>query len=191
MASIVDLCNSALNLISEYEITDINDQSNKVARLCKSLYYKTVNEVLRIHLWNSAIKRVELAKETANPVFGFDNQYQLPVDCLRVLEIGDNPTYKVEGRKILTDSDTCFLKYIKIITDPNEMDSLLQECIYTHLAMKLSFPLTNSSNMKKSLKEDFESALSQARSIDAMEDTPDQFIDGDSTWLSAFNYGGE
>jgi len=188
-SSIVDLCNSALALMSEYSITDINDSSNKVARLCRASYYTTVNEVLRTHLWNSAIKRVEIAQETTAPSFEFCCQYQLPVDCLRVLKIQDNPIYKLEGKKILTDNTDCFLKYIAVITDPNLMDSLLQEAVSTKLAMKISFALTNSVQMKNQLKQDYEDILSRARSIDAMEDTPTSFSEGDSTWLDAFDSG--
>ena len=132
MASVVDICNSALNLLGASTISALTDDS-KNARLCNQRYEPIRNRVFRSHAWNCLTKRVQLAKDSAAPVVEYTNQYTLPADCLRVLKIHTGVTdsiasaidYAVEGRKIKTDEGTVFLVYVAIDTDPNNYDTYL------------------------------------------------------------------
>ena len=84
MASVVDICNSALNLLGASTITTLTEDS-KNARLCNQRYEPIRNRTFRSHAWNCLTKRVQLAKDSAAPVVEFANQFTLPSDCLRVL----------------------------------------------------------------------------------------------------------
>ena len=115
MASVVDICNSALNLLGASTISALTDDT-KNARLCNQRYEPVRNRIFRGHNWNCLIKRVQLAQDSAAPVVEFSFQYTLPADCLRVLKIHTGVTdsiasdipYKVEGRKIKTNEGTLF-----------------------------------------------------------------------------------
>ena len=141
MASVVDICNSALNLLGASTITTLTEDS-KNARLCNQRYEPIRDRTFRSHAWNCLTKRVELAKDSASPVIEYTNQYTLPADCLRVLKVHNGTTdsiassieYAVEGRKIKTDEGTVFLVYISLVTDPNIYDTFLTEALAAALA---------------------------------------------------------
>ena len=87
MTSVVEICNSALNILGANNITALVEDS-KNARLCNQRYEPLRDAVFREHTWNCLIKRVQLAQDTASPTHEYTYQYQLPSDCIRVLSLG-------------------------------------------------------------------------------------------------------
>ena len=184
MASKVEICNSALNMLGANNITDLTEDS-KNARLLNQRYEPIRDAVFRTHAWNCLIKGIQLAADTDTPTHEYTYQYTLPADCLRVLRIGghhdgsssdlDNgQQFKIEGRKVLTDETTVYLIYISKITDVNEYDTLLQETIAARLAAELCYAVTSSTSLSGSLKESYEEKLREARFTDATEGTADK-----------------
>ena len=110
MASVVNICNSALNLIGASTISALTEDT-KNARLCNQRYEPVRNRVFRGHNWNCLIKRVQLAANSTNPVIEYAKSYALPSDCLRVLKIHNGTTdsiasdldYKIEGNNMITE----------------------------------------------------------------------------------------
>ena len=169
MASVVQMCNSALNQLGAASITSLTDNS-KNARLCNERYETIRDAVFRSHPWNSLIKRQQLAQDTATPAWGFKYQFTLPSDSLRVLAIDAyNSDYKVEGRKILSNESTIKLIYVSTITDPNEMDVLLRETISASLAADLAYSITANLQVSGLMAEKYQAKLSEARHSDASE----------------------
>ncbi len=133
MASVVDICNSALNLLGASTISALTDD-NKNARLCNQRYEPVRNRVFRSHAWNCLHKRIQLAQNSTAPVVEYSYAYALPSDCLRVLKIHNGSTdsivssldYKLESRNIVTDEGTVYLIYIALDTDPNNYDVYLK-----------------------------------------------------------------
>lgn len=188
MASKVEICNSALNMLGANNITDITEDS-KNARLLNQRYEPVRDAIFRSHAWNCLIKRVELAVETDTPTHEYTYQYTLPSDCLRVLKIGGHHNgsssdldagqkYKIEGRKLLTDETTIFLIYIAKITDVNLYDTLLQETIAARLASELCYAITSSTSLASQMKETYLEKLREARFADATEGTADNLDAG-------------
>ena len=67
MASIVDICNSALNLLGASTISALTEDS-KNARLCNQRFEPVRNRVFRSHNWNCLITRIQLAQDSTGPV---------------------------------------------------------------------------------------------------------------------------
>ena len=169
MASVVQICNSALNQLGAASITALTDNS-KNARLCNERYNTVRDSVFRSHPWNSLIKRIQLAQNTSTPVYGFSYQFNLPSDCLRVLTIDAyNSDFKVEGRKILCNESSIKLIYVSQVTDPNEMDVLLRETIAAALAADIAYAITANLQVTKLMQERYEFKISEARHADASE----------------------
>jgi len=169
MASVVQICNSALNQLGASSITALTDDS-KNARLCNERYTTIRDAVFRAHPWNCLIKRVQLAQDSDTPAWGFDYQYTLPADCLRILGIKDyNSDYKVEGRKLLISESEVYLIYLAQITDVNQLDVLLRETISAHLAQDISYAITANLQVSKLMAEKYQAKLSEARHTDASE----------------------
>ena len=103
-------------------------------------YTQVRDGVFRSHPWNCLQKRVELAADTTAPAWGFSYAYTLPSDCLRLLRILDyDSNYKVEGRKILSNTSSMKILYIARVTDPNEYDELLRETLSAALGADIAF----------------------------------------------------
>ena len=169
MASVVDICNSGLNLLGASTITQLTDDS-KNARLCNQRYEPIRNRIFRSHAWNCLTKRVQLAADSAAPVVEYSNQYTLPSDCLRVLTINAyNSDYKVEGRKILCNELAIKISYVSQETDPNEMDVLLRETIAAGLAADIAYAITANLQVSKLMQEKYQFKVSEAKHTDASE----------------------
>ena len=71
MASVVNICNSALNLIGASTISALTEDT-KNARLCNQRYEPVRNRVFRSHNWNCLVKRVQLAQNSTAPAIEYD-----------------------------------------------------------------------------------------------------------------------
>lgn len=187
----VDIANRALVKIGEQRITSFDDD-NKASRAVKALYPTVRDSELRKHRWNFATKRAQLAALATAPAFGFDYAYQLPSDCLRVDFVGDfypgvdlsdyrnadSSEWRVEARTILTNlSAPLNLRYGARITDPTQFDAMFVEALAAKLAIELADVLTQTGTRKEQAKADYQDAMRTARSLDAIEDPPQQMPD--------------
>jgi hypothetical protein len=196
MASTVDICNSALNMIGASNILSLTEDS-KAARICNQRYEYVRDAVFRAHPWNCLIRRVALAADTATPAFDFSYQFTLPTNpyCLRVLRLEEPDTvFKIEGRKIVTNESSIKLMYVARVTDANEYDMLLIETLSARLAADISYSLVNSAQLTQLMQQQYEAKLKEARFVDATEGTPELvtnnenlvFAEGDQFIASRF-----
>ena len=184
MPSSVDICNRALSRVGEARITSLADDS-KQARACSSAFAFIRDEVLRAHPWNSAIARASLEKLAASPAFGYDDSYQLPADCLRVVEVYDTTLpWVIEGKTILSDEGAPLsIRYVKREEDTNEWDALLVSAIAARLAMELCEELTQSNTKRERATQEYEQILARARMADGQEQSPMPFEE--DAWINA------
>lgn len=182
MSSKVDICNISLGRIGSQPIQSLTENS-KAAKNC-TLYYDQIRKsVLRSHNWNFAttIVALELLDETPDE---WDYAYQLPVDCLKVIEIVSTAKtkipYKTQGRKILTDLDEVKLKYVKDIDDPTMFDDQFMTAFTYRLAADLAMPMTGKPSYQNQNYQLYINELNSATATDASESKEEQeesFID--------------
>ena len=178
MASTVEMCNSALNMLGASNIISLTEAS-KNARLLNQRYVSVRDAVFRSHNWNCLIKRIQLAADTDTPAFEYTYQYTLPSDCIRVIRTKysnevNSDIHKIEGRKLLTDESEIYIMYLARITDVNEYDSLLQEAKAARLAAELAYAITHSSSVTQLMQKTYEDKIREARFLDATEGTADK-----------------
>ena len=191
MASVIEICNSALNQLGASAITSLTENS-KNGRLCNARYNTVRDAVFRSHPWNCLIKRVELARDTETPSWGFSYQFTLPADCLRVLGILNyDYDFKVEGRKILANHGTVKIQYVSRVTDANQYDELLRETISASLAADIAYAVTSSNPTASNMYNLFQDKLREARFVDATEgqntnpDNGQSDVVGSSSFINA------
>lgn len=165
----VSVCNSALIKVGADRISSLT-QDTKSAIVCNTLFHNVRDDVLRAHPWNFAIKRTELNQSADVPIFEYDFIYELPSDCLRVLNLQrDDMDWVVEGKQILTNEDEVQIRYIYRNDDPASWDSIFAETFAWRLACELSYNLTQSSALFAQCAAAYKAKLSEARSIDGAE----------------------
>jgi hypothetical protein len=169
MASVVEICNTALNQLGATTILSLTEDS-KNARLCNARYLNVRDALFRVHPWNCLQKRATLASDTATPDWGYSKQFTLPSDCLRLLTVLNyDYDYKVEGRKILTNANDMSILYVARITDPNEYDESLRELISAALAADIAYAVTSSNPVSQTMYQLYQEKLKDARFVDATE----------------------
>lgn len=172
--SVVDICNNALIRIGSKTITSLTD-GDKVANSCNTVYERTRDTLFRMHLWNFAMKRVQLASEEDAPAFGFSYSYPLPADFIRVKQLDDTDSpYKIESGKLLTDAAEVKLIYVSRVEDVAQFDPLFTEALVLMMAINLSYILIGSNGREGALKEELNKTLFLAKQVDGQDDTPDQ-----------------
>ena len=191
MASIVSkvsLCNLALSRVGEQEITSL-DGLEKNAQICNLLYDEVLEQVLSQHHWNCATFRKVLAQSATAPVFGWTYSYPLPTDprCLKVLYTEEEEAFSVEGRNLVTDSETATINYIGFVDNPMNLDSMCRKVFYLSMAVEMAYRMTENNTILNGLYEQLGEAWKDARIRDAQEGTP-MYVDNHS-WIRARTNG--
>lgn len=183
MASSLEICNMALAAIGQDPIMSLEDNA-KSARLCRQVYDNTKKSVLRAYPWTFAIHRAHLARELDGPVYGFENSFKLPVDCLRLVSVNlSDGEFKVERNRILTNFGAVAVRYVKNVSDESEMDAQFIEALATQLASKIVISLTNDSQVLQYLKQLYTEQILLAMNTQAIEDSQQEVIEGN--WLTS------
>lgn len=187
MSSETEICNRALIKLGEKTILSLDDDS-KPARICNTLYEPTRDYVLRSHPWNFAIKRVQLARNTTDPVYDYAYSYKLPSDCLRVIiPSRDEWPYGIEGRNLVSDYPDSLIKYIARITDPNTFDASFTESLACKIAAEAAVSLTDNDARHTAMVQLYGLSIADARSVNAMESGPKWFESEE--WLDSRRVG--
>jgi hypothetical protein len=171
-----DIYNNALQKVSRRRISTIDDGSYE-ANLCNDLFPRTLDNTLYEHNWNSCAKRAELVKLSEAPPHGYANAFQLPNDCVRVIQGYYNERkesfdfeWQIEGRTLLTNQESVFLRYVFRPTNFEALNSAITECIVFKLAMALVIPLQLDRADEQSMLQEYERiTLPRAKSLDSME----------------------
>lgn len=173
MASDVEIANLALSRLGQNQIMSLDDAS-PAARFCKAFYSQTRDEVLQSNPWTFGTAYVTLSRLTSTPLLEWDYQYQLPSDCLRVIELngvgtGDRPGYfVVQGQKLLTNETDAIIRYIQRVTDGALFTPLFVEALSCKLAARIAKPLTGDANAAGGLLTEYTRLTGpEARRIDA------------------------
>jgi hypothetical protein len=112
------------------------------------------------------------------PDFEWTHQYQLPNDFLRLKSVWEDDgterpecRWEMEGQRILTNYDTLHVKYVKLVTDPDDFKPLFTEVLILRTALKLTPPLagTKTNPMKADIKEDLRAVMTRARLVAAQQ----------------------
>lgn len=163
------ICNSALTKLGARSIQALGDDSNE-ANACNLRFEACKRAVLRRHPWNFAIDRVISAPEVATPAFEYAYQHVLPANCLRVLSVDpDTIGYRIEGRKILADSNALNVRFI-YDCNISLVDELFAEALACYLAWDIAYKITGKLDVQKTLWEMYRVALRDAKSVDAQEE---------------------
>lgn len=174
-----EICNMALGYFGEARISSINDSSN-VARTCKQYFAQTRDAVLRSHLWNFAMGRKALSALADAPLFEYSYAYQLPEDFIRLAAVNDLDAYDyqaceypftIEQNQILSNSESCKIRYVKRIEDVTQYDALFVEAFSMKLSSVIVGKLSGDWQQAQTLLRTYSGLMeSKARAVDANED---------------------
>jgi len=126
--------------------------------------------------YSFAKKRVELNLTGSTPAFGFEYEYDLPIDYLLALEEKNNYAFEREGDVILSDESTISLLYIYDNDDPATYSGAFIEAFYIKLALAGAYEITGSANKEASLGSELGIAEQIAMGTSSREGTANKII---------------
>jgi hypothetical protein len=180
--------NRALTKMGARVLTSV-DEDTEGARLWRANYPSLRRAEMRRYLWNFAMTRAQLPSSDALVAWGWTYAYQLPLDWLRTARVGlygyDEPAYTEEGGAILTEALAPLpIRYIRDETDPNRWDAAFVEVFASRMALELCERVTQSTSRKELLAKEYQSALADAKRLDAIENEP-ELVGGTEPWIEA------
>lgn len=195
MASEVEVVNIGLTLLGESRIASLDDNT-KPAREAKAIFTAVRDALLAKYNWNFAKERTALSALVSTPAFQYSVEYQLPADCLRLVELNDyfvgidltdyrgsdTREYAIEGRKIKTNwAAPLNIKYIKRVTDASQFDPVFGTTMGARMAMDLCESLTQSDSKWQKAAAQYKQELSDAVRVNAIALPPQKLADDE--WL--------
>ena len=175
MAISITICSAALLQLGKAPINSFADPTD-TARLCANLYPLERDALLRENDWNFAKRRVILAPTAEAPAFGYQAQFAVPGDFLRLISVGDWQVgmpfcgqFKVEGRNILASGSALPLVYVFRNDNEATWDSKAVELMTARMLWKLAYPVTQSTSLRDTLRDEYAAMARAARAIDAQE----------------------
>lgn len=181
VTSSTDIGNLALDLLTAGTVQDIENPTNATESLLNRWYDVTRRKLLREHPWNFASKRAILAASSEDPAFGYEAQFLLPTDFIRLNSIVDaddrpigNEAYEIENGYILYNAEAGQLriKYVWDITDVSKFDPLFVDLFAIDLAMAVAFKITSSNTDVGRLTELRKQRAAMSKAIDGQERPP-------------------
>lgn len=131
-------------------------------------------------------------------MFGWSYAYSLPSDCDRVVAVYDNAdgtgivAYKIESIQqsdgsyinvIVSDASDIYLKYTRVVTDPNLMTASFRQVLILRLAKIFAISIAKSNPLYQALDAEEQRTYRKAMSVDGQEDFPDQLPEG--SWAAS------
>lgn len=191
MYSEVSIVNVGLTLIGEPRIVSLSDDT-KQAREANAIWEHTRDALLAAHNWNFARTRVQLPADVDAPLFDYAKRYTLPVDCLRVVRVGDHyvgadltdyrgyavEEYAIENGGILTNmSAPLNVIYIKKTLDYRAYAPVFAMALGAKMGENLCEPLNQSAAKKDRAIVAFRDAMKEAIRSNAIELPPTKLAD--------------
>lgn len=186
MASNVQICNLALGMIGAGRIASLEDGSIE-GRACTAVFELLRDEVQEAHVWTFNKGRAELARVDETPAFGYSYAYALPSDCLRVLKmdgegftladqengisvVGYGVDWEIEGRRLLTNSESVSVQYLKRVEDPSQFPASFVMALSARLAVDLAMMVAKSYKLAESMQVIYKARLASGESTNADTD---------------------
>lgn len=190
VTSEVEIMNSGLIKIGADTIISVDEQNSR-ARACKTRYYILRDARLRSHPWKFATGYASIAPLVNKPeeIWDFKYVYNLPQDCLRVLETnlseGDRWA-EIADRQLACNVSELKIKYVRKITDVSKYDANFCEVLALDLAIDLAYLTTQSAQQVANLTTMRNDMLRSTRSFNAQIGTPQQ-VEA-NLWVNARRY---
>lgn len=167
----IDIANQALGYLGEQRISTM-EEGTKEARAIKLHFLQCLEELIERHRWSFGRSRQRLTRDADAPIFGFEYSFQLPGDCLRVMDVMAiseegktlNPipirNFEIEGRSLHSDYPHIGLVYVKESIS-SDLPPLLIKALVLLLAARIA-PALGESRMAMTLEAQADNAIQDA-----------------------------
>lgn len=183
------VCNLALAALGADPIQSIDAPTKPNEKLLAIRYPQTVAAELRRHRWLCCL-RVDRLTPIGDPIIndidGTLYRYAMPNDAVRAVRV-PGCTWTVRGRELLDIQGVKLDAKFVVNRPPAYWDTLLVEAVVAKLAAEICEKVTQSTDKKADLKDDYKRAIDEAKRSNALELGPEDVVgvDENYSWLMA------
>lgn len=191
MASYAEIANSAATIVGASARLTLPGEDTVLGRAVAAQWDIARRALLRDGSFNFSIKRASLPALAEVPTHGFERQFQLPPDCLKLIEVygWGRAAYQLEGTRILADAPAPIeIRYVRDVEEPAEFDGLVAEAFAQRLANAIGNRIAGSAFKEELNEERYRRKIAAAKRADALENPPIAFEE--SGWILARHVGG-
>ena len=177
MSTDIEICNLALGLLAEDEISSLSD-TDRVSKACNTFFQVAVDWVAVQREWKHFIKRDTLTTPTT-PDHGWEYAYALPSGHLLTLDVRaddvpdhyPNPMqWQQENGKILCNQATqVYMRYLFQETTETNIPNHIVTPIYTKLGSLLAVPVRQDKGLRDTLAQEAEQAVMAAAAVEGKQ----------------------
>ncbi len=174
------ICNLALGWLRASLITNYDTDEIKEAKLCRANYDRLREAVLEDREWRFATRRFKLAQSAVEPVYGYNYQFQIPPDVIRVLSVSmstgkgrhmddNNVEWEREEDFVLANRPLLFARCTMNLEATTKFSPGFVQAFATRLAAELAPPLTGSNTRQQELMEQYLLLVARGGTRDGMQ----------------------
>ncbi|MEM9469617.1 MAG: hypothetical protein AAF988_05585 [Pseudomonadota bacterium] len=176
----IALCSRALIRLGAKPITSFDDGSAE-GEIAGALYGTMRDAVLSSYPWTFATGQIDLVRLAEAPATDFTYAFQLPTDFLRAISAGSSAQsqgarYRIVRDQLHTDYESITLTYV-FRPEEEETPPFFDMVLIAKLAAEFCIPVTENERRANLMFKQADQELAKARSIDAMQDTPNRIKD--------------
>lgn len=186
MTSYAEVANRAAMAVGTAARLTLPTDDTVLGRAVAAVWDIERRAALRDGGWNFAMTRANLPQLAAAPVHGYDAQFKLPSDCLKLVEIAGSERlrYQLEGRNILADtSGPLAIRYLADVTEPAKFDAAFVQAFALRIACAIGTKIAGSAFDRRGTWSEYLQALADAKGSDATENPPTE--EEESDWVLA------
>lgn len=177
MASKIDICSNALQLIGDEPINSF-DEPGAGPKVADALYLTTKETLLSSHPWSFALKQQLLNRLSQIPdkKTGFSYAFQLPSDLIRIWNIQDHSDYILINGLLYSNRKELLCTYIYDVAE-SALPPQFTKALEYALASDFAIAITENQSMAGLYEQKAVMKLSQAKTIDSQGRPQQAFID--------------
>ena len=182
-----DICNLAVGHLGNFNsISDIDTPKTQIEIVCAQFYDVTRQALLKTVIPNFALARRLVSELVATIPFGYDNCFEYPSDCLKILGLGQvseraDYTYAIEKHPtsdslaVYTDDDWedgMEVRYIVDVTNVNAMSPEFKLLLSWEVAGNIAPQVTQDMNKLAFIEKMLPMKRSELSALSAQENRP-------------------
>lgn len=165
--SAISISSNALILLGHAPIASFNEPGSG-AQAAANLYDISYENLLTIHRWRFATRKVKLARLVEEPINEYKYQFQLPQDNLYVIKLDRDQDYEIYQDRLYSQYTEVSIDYIYRV-DESMLPPYFIKAFEFFFAMQLAIPVTGNSTRAKEYESMYEMQLKRAKYADSTQ----------------------
>lgn len=167
MASKIEIINGGLIELGETPLPSLATNSLS-ADTMNEIYESVYRDLLGKAPWRFATKKADLSHLAAAPLNEWQDQFDLPALCVRIVRVYPATHYEVFEGKVYANADALAVDFVEQVSE-SALPAPFVRLVSLELAVRGCMTITNDARLKKDLQNDTRMQFAAALAADAQQ----------------------